>query len=342
MFSRKRLLVSLAILLLIPLVLLLGGCLGGKPMAYISATPMNGPAPLAVNFSGNPYGCVTYQWNFGDGTSGTGQYPVHIYPQPGIYVATLVVTKQDLFCGSTSSEPVQITITVSVKPVLKINSIDLDSLPVCNNIPIRVSATIQHTHKIVAYNWTSSDGHYSADVSTTFTFGAAGAKTLTLTVTDELGQTATKSKSFTVDNCCDQCHPPCLPEDICIRLNPRIEENFQVCEIYTICVNFEDCPCHPCDIEQVATTGVDPQGIHPTPCGWWINWTVEKYEQIGCCDEAYVSADPEYYDSWTEGPNKECLKIKFLRGGNYRLVADFYLNGKWITTADGYYTVYGS
>lgn len=68
------------------------------PTAAISATPMSGPAPLAVTFSaagsGDPNAgdTLTYFWNFGDGSaaqSTTNTTIQHTYAVSGIYTATL-------------------------------------------------------------------------------------------------------------------------------------------------------------------------------------------------------------------------------------------------------------
>ena len=67
------------------------------PVAVISATPTSGYAPLAVSFSGSGSSdldgsIVSYSWNFGDGTSGTGATVAHTYASTGAYTALLTVT----------------------------------------------------------------------------------------------------------------------------------------------------------------------------------------------------------------------------------------------------------
>lgn len=75
------------------------------PTARMTATPASGAAPLTVGFNGNassdPDGTiVSYAWNFGDGTAGTGPAPSHTYSQPGSYTATLTVTDNNGAVGS--------------------------------------------------------------------------------------------------------------------------------------------------------------------------------------------------------------------------------------------------
>jgi glucose/arabinose dehydrogenase len=67
------------------------------PVAQVSAAPTQGSAPLTVNFSGanssDPDGdALTYSWNFGDGTTGSGATVSHSYTTNGSYTATLTVT----------------------------------------------------------------------------------------------------------------------------------------------------------------------------------------------------------------------------------------------------------
>jgi glucose/arabinose dehydrogenase len=67
------------------------------PTAVASANPVGGLAPLTVQFSSNgsndPDGDpITFSWDFGDGSTGTGASPTHTYQLPnGTRVATLTV-----------------------------------------------------------------------------------------------------------------------------------------------------------------------------------------------------------------------------------------------------------
>jgi glucose/arabinose dehydrogenase len=87
------------------------------PVAVAAATPSSGLAPLAVQFSsagsndpdGDP---LTFAWDFGDGTSGTGPSPQHTYQGPsGTRVATLTVS--DNHGGATTAT---VPITVGNRP----------------------------------------------------------------------------------------------------------------------------------------------------------------------------------------------------------------------------------
>ena len=81
------------------------------PVAQVSADPTSGPIPLEVSLDGS--GChdsdgeiVSYQWDFGDGNSGTGISVTHTYTSPGIYIATLTVTDD---AGAECPDSVKIT-----------------------------------------------------------------------------------------------------------------------------------------------------------------------------------------------------------------------------------------
>jgi PKD repeat protein len=77
-------------------------------VADFTASPLLGIIPLVVEFTdtstGNP---VSWNWNFGDGSSSTARHPTHIYLIPGDYTATLTVQNS---AGATSNKSVVIRV----------------------------------------------------------------------------------------------------------------------------------------------------------------------------------------------------------------------------------------
>jgi hypothetical protein len=63
--------------------------------ASFSATPLAGPAPLAVQFTDTSYAVndtiTSWYWLFGDGTTSEEQNPAHTYTRSGIYTVSLTV-----------------------------------------------------------------------------------------------------------------------------------------------------------------------------------------------------------------------------------------------------------
>ena len=67
------------------------------PTVQYAANPTNGASPLTVQFSaanidsgGNPV--TSWNWNFGDGSSGAAQSPSHVYTAQGSYFPSLIAT----------------------------------------------------------------------------------------------------------------------------------------------------------------------------------------------------------------------------------------------------------
>ncbi len=79
---------------------LLPVAVNAPPIADAEPAVRSGRAPLEVTFatasSRDPDGSITgYEWDFGDGTSGTGPEPTHTYSSGGRYFPTLTVTDDD-------------------------------------------------------------------------------------------------------------------------------------------------------------------------------------------------------------------------------------------------------
>ena len=60
---------------------------GNPPVAYFTAAPLIGTAPLAVSFFNQSANDPTnWSWDFGDGNTSTMQHPTHVYNVPSIFI----------------------------------------------------------------------------------------------------------------------------------------------------------------------------------------------------------------------------------------------------------------
>lgn len=83
------------------------------PTAVASASPTAGDAPLAVSFNAggssdpDPGDTLSYNWDFGDSTGGSGAFVNHTYHAPGTYTVTLTV---DDGRGGSDTDTLSITV----------------------------------------------------------------------------------------------------------------------------------------------------------------------------------------------------------------------------------------
>jgi PKD repeat protein len=83
--------------------------IAAAPPVANAGGPYTGMAGIAVSFSGagssDPQGeALTYAWNFGDGSTGTGASPSHTYTAPGTYTVMLSVTNTSGLVGGGTSK----------------------------------------------------------------------------------------------------------------------------------------------------------------------------------------------------------------------------------------------
>jgi gliding motility-associated-like protein len=121
------------------------GCTARDSMVVtVNAKPtvsFNAPAPqcLAGNsftFTNNSTisaGSLTYQWDFGDGTTSTQVNPAHTYAAAGIYHVKLVATSNN----GCKDSLINNAITVNGNPVVKTN----DDLSICRGASIQLQTT---------------------------------------------------------------------------------------------------------------------------------------------------------------------------------------------------------
>jgi hypothetical protein len=112
------------------------------PVANLTASPLSGNSPLNVSFSGSgsdPDGYITgYSWNFGDGSSASGQNVNHTYSSAGSYNANMTVTDNK---GAMGIAAVVISVTD----------------PIVLKTPTRLTASVRQ--RLVTLKWTDNSAN---------------------------------------------------------------------------------------------------------------------------------------------------------------------------------------
>ncbi|MCF7553846.1 LamG domain-containing protein [Pseudonocardia sp. WMMC193] len=164
------------------------------PTAAFAAGSTNLTASFDASESSDPDGTIaSYAWNFGDGTpAGTGKTPTHAYAAGGTYQVTLTVTDDKGASGTLTK-----AITVAPANQAPTAAFDYTKAGLAANFDATASADPDGT--IVSYAWDYGDNSPAGTGATSsHTYAAAGAYTVTLTVTDDKGATGTVSTSVTV------------------------------------------------------------------------------------------------------------------------------------------------
>ena len=111
-----------------------------------NSAPLVGAPPLAVSFSSagshDPDGSiVSYDWDFGDGTTSTEPNPVHIYSVAGTYHASLIVKDNTGLSGSDS-----VTVLVQENKVVYVASITMTKNTTARGTAATATVTVKdHT-----------------------------------------------------------------------------------------------------------------------------------------------------------------------------------------------------
>ncbi len=145
---------------------------------------------------------ASFQWNFGDGTlvqNTTSVTITHVYAASGTYVVNLVVLDAQGVAGKVISQ----NVTVAPLPVTQAAPIARFALAT-NGLSVGVDASLSSDPDgtITTYVWNFGDPNSNANTASgqtaTHTYGATGAYTVTLVVTDNTGLTATSQQQANV------------------------------------------------------------------------------------------------------------------------------------------------
>lgn len=181
----------------------LSGCVSpAGPLAEFTATPRFDYPPLVVTFdardSSSPNGAVlSYEWDFGDGDTGTGKTTTHAYTEKGVYTITLLITDS---AGKTGSRMK----TVEALNRVPVAQFAVNKAWVGTFDPIRFNASDSQDPdgRIEQYIWSFGDGSSDEGVIVEHEYTTPGwDPRVTLTVVDEDGGTASITKIVHVVGC---------------------------------------------------------------------------------------------------------------------------------------------
>jgi len=168
------------------------------PTADFTFAPGNPTSSDYVHFYDKSSGHVTtWDWEFGDGGSSSDINPLYRYSNPEDFEVTLTVS------GPAGEDTVTKTITVlNTKPTAAFeytpNNPKVDS-----QIEFDGSGAADEDGSIVTWQWSFGDGGSDTDKKVYHAYSAVGTYTVTLTVTDDYGETASTTKFITVNEITD-------------------------------------------------------------------------------------------------------------------------------------------
>jgi len=137
---------------------------------------------------------VSYFWDFGDGTNATGIIVDHAYSENGNYTVNLTVTDDD---GATASSSA--TKTVLNRPPVATFTESAETVLVDETIYFNASDSYDPDGFIVSYFWDFGDGTNATGVITEHAYTDNGVYTVTLTITDNYGATASATATKNVE-----------------------------------------------------------------------------------------------------------------------------------------------
>jgi PKD repeat protein len=125
---------------------------------------------------------LTFEWEFGDGSTATGMMPTHTYAAAGNYEVRLVVDD-----GTDRSDPSVTSATISAPPVNLAPIADPGGPYAAEPgqvVTFDGSASADPNNDPLTYSWDFGDGAMGSGLNPTHAYAAAGNYTVTLTVND--------------------------------------------------------------------------------------------------------------------------------------------------------------
>lgn len=160
--------------------------------------PLRFDASKANDRDGN---IVSYEWDFGDGATGTGAVIDHRYDKTGTYRGSLVLTDNGIPTPQTTEISFDVQVTTKANTVPAPNIRAERKAMVHESIGFDATETADPDGSILSYVWDFGDGHRASGIETHHVYQFPGRYKVTLTVVDDdvAEQRLTASTTHVVD-----------------------------------------------------------------------------------------------------------------------------------------------
>ena len=138
---------------------------------------------------------ATYEWDFGDGRTGSGRTTTHAFSGPGTYFVRLTLVDPQ---GRRISTTRSITVGQGALPTASFTFSPTDPV-VGDTINVNgTQSTAAVGRRLVTWAWNFGNGESASGPHATVRYTVARTYTITLTVTDDIGRTHTTSRTLQV------------------------------------------------------------------------------------------------------------------------------------------------
>lgn len=160
-----------------------------EPVANFTANVTRGTSPLVVRFNDtSEYSPTVWSWKFGDGGKSSEQNPVHTFADAGTYSVSLSV--ENTAGKDTLKKSDYIEVDPPNSPVASFTASSTTG-----KAPLTVRFNDTSANSPTSWLWAFGDGATSAEQNPTHIYGEAGTYTVSLTATNEAGNSF---KSITI------------------------------------------------------------------------------------------------------------------------------------------------
>lgn len=137
---------------------------------------------------------ATFAWDFGDGSTATGVTTTKRYPRAGTYTITLRATNN---VGQSAATSRSVTVSATSSQVTASFTFSPSSPAISQPVFFNASTSRPENG---TYSWNFGDGSTGTGVTPVHDYDVAGTYTVTLTVSNEFGQSAVATRTITVSS----------------------------------------------------------------------------------------------------------------------------------------------